>query len=235
MSYLSWISDEDLGRSVQNLMGIALRSIKDSEEKFNRNVIDPFSALFQILGFGLNHDSWLISEKTRQAQKTLQNHTGDFHQNILGSVKGWDNLSTGNEMDLVSHDQKVLAELKNKHNTVKGSDLSGLYKSMENLVMNKSSVYKGYTAYYVTIIPKKPERSVDFFTPSDKSTGSRLASNERIKVIDGASFYSLVTGEEDALQNLFEVIPKVAVEKLSIGLNANDQDSLKKYFKEAFG
>lgn len=45
-----------------------------------------------------------INETTRQAQKTLQNHIGDFHQNILGSVDGWINLKVGSIIDLISED-----------------------------------------------------------------------------------------------------------------------------------
>jgi len=234
MAYLSWIGDQDIKNIVSRLLAIANNSLQKSETKFNQNVIDPFSAMFQISGFNIDFDNWVISEKTRQAQKTLQNHVGEFHQNILGSISGWNNLKTGNVMDLVSHEQKILAEIKNKHNTVKGSDLSGLYSSMRDAVLPKSSIYKDFTAYYVTIIPKKPIRFNKEFTPSDKHVGERLPTNEKIRIIDGASFYELATGEVDALDNLYSCLPKVIEDASGIKLSKADTYELKKIFNTAY-
>lgn len=97
-------------------------------------------------GFGIDYDTWLKSETTRQAQKTLQNHIGDFHQNILGYSKGWTNMKVGNVIDLASEENKAIAEIKNKYNTISGGKLSDLYNSLDKLVSPKSSIYKGYTA-----------------------------------------------------------------------------------------
>lgn len=38
-------------------------------------------------------------------KKSLQNHVGEFHQNILGSLLGWENLGTSQVGDLVSNDR----------------------------------------------------------------------------------------------------------------------------------
>jgi len=235
MAYLSWIDDSRLKNIVGQLVEVAEKSLESSEEKFNKNVIDPFAAFFQMVGFNMDLHQWKKGEQTRQSQKTLQNHVGDFHQSVLGNVKGWDNLKTGSVMDVVSHQHKVIAEIKNKHNTVKGSDLSGLYKSMESAVMTKSSIYRGYSAYYVTVIPKKAQRFDIPFTPSDKETGQRLPVNEMIRKIDGASFYSMVTNDENALENLFACLPKV-VEGLALrNVSEEDKTQLDQFFKIAFG
>ncbi len=68
----------------------------------------------------MGYEIWYKNETARQAQKTLQNHLGDFHQRILGSVKGWTDMHTGGVIDLISHDTKIIAEVKNKYNTVSG-------------------------------------------------------------------------------------------------------------------
>lgn len=235
MAYLSWIEDKRLVDAVSHLMQISRKSQKQAEEKFNKNVIDPFSAVFQIAGFGISYEEWVIGEQTRQSQKTLQNHIGNFHQIVLGNVDGWENLKTGNVMDLLSNRHKILAEVKNKHNTVKGSDLSGLYKSMEGAVMPKSSRYKDYTSYYVTIIPKKPERFDRTFTPSDKETGSKLKENEKIRIIDGASFYGMVTGVDNALEQLFDVLPVVIKDALGTNFSEMEGKKLKSFFSLAYG
>jgi hypothetical protein len=235
MQLLPWISDKFLFDAVENLLQVADKSLKRSETDFNKNVLDPFSAIFQIAGFNISHDEWLIAEKTRQAQKSLQNHVGDFHQIILGGVENWENLETGQIMDLVNHDKKIIAEIKNKYNTVKGSDLSGLYQAMENLVANKYSTYKSFTAYYVTIIPKKAERTNIPFTPSDKEKGSRFSANESIRLIDGASFYEIVTGDKNALLNLYMVLPTVINSITGKEFLPETTDAMIKYFELAYG
>ncbi|MFD2034425.1 Eco47II family restriction endonuclease [Belliella marina] len=235
MQTLSWLSDDHLYNSVNRLLDIAEKSLKNSETQFNKNVLDPFSALFQISGFDISHEEWLIAEKTRQAQKSLQNHVGDFHQIILGKVDGWENLETGQIMDLVHKDRKIIAEIKNKYNTVKGSDLSGLYQAMENLVGYKHSSFKDFTAYYVTIIPRKPERINIPFTPSDKEKGVRFSINESIRLIDGASFYEIVTGDPDALFNLYKCLPKVIEDLKGKPMSLEIQNNLFQYFASAYG
>jgi hypothetical protein len=185
-------------------------------------------------GFEIDHDTWLKSETTRQAQKTLQNHIGDFHQNILGYSKGWTNKGVGNIIDLLSEQNKIIAEIKNKYNTISGGKLSDLYYSLDKQVSPKSSIYKGYTAYYVAIIPKKGERYNKPFTPSDKEKGEKCPQNEHIREIDGASFYSLVTGSESALEDLFDVLPEV-INVCSEGkYQITDKKKLKEFFNLAY-
>lgn len=235
MPYLSWVEDQYLIEEVRRILSIAERIMRSSEMNFEKNVIDPFSAIFQMSGFDIDYDTWFISETTRQAQKSLQNHIGDFHQNILGHVAGWENLQTGGIVDLKSTERKIIAEVKNKFNTVKGANLSDLYDSLKDNVMFKSSLYKGFTAYYVTIIPKKPDKFDKAFTPSDKSTGSRKPENPKIRMIDGASFYELVTGVPGSLSHLYCVLPKVINECTDKAIKPNELKKLYKYFLAAYG
>lgn len=209
MPHLTWISDQNLSKHVHQLL-TATQFAKTLADTFlHTNVIDPFSAIFQMSGFGMDYNEWIKSEEARQAQKTMQNHVGTFHQNILGSCNGWQNMNTGNNVDLVNATQNIIAEVKNKHNTISGGALSDLYYRLGNLVMPNASAYKNYTAYYVAVIPKKPVPYNITFTPSDKANSSKCASNVLIRSIDGASFYSMVTGSNTALEDLFNVIPAV--------------------------
>lgn len=235
MPYLSWINDYELEYAVNHLLSKAKEAQINAETQFGKNVIDPFAALFEISGFEIEYSNWFKNETTRQAQKTLQNHIGDFHQIILGACMGWRNLKTGNVVDLVSDEKKIIAELKNKHNTISGGKLSDLYYSLESLVMPKSSIYKGYTAYYVTIIPKSPKKFDKPFTPSDKSKSEKCYSNEKIRHIDGSSFYDLVTGKNESLNSLFEVIPAVIYNCSNGKYRVRNIESLKNFFYKAFG
>jgi Eco47II restriction endonuclease len=232
MPRLSWISDKELNKIVTQLLDKAIEAKTAAVGEFGKNVIDPFSALFEISGFSMSYDEWIKSETARQAQKTLQNHIGDFHQKILGSCKGWVNMQTGSVIDLVCAEKKIIAEVKNKYNTISGGKLSELYNSLDSLVMPKSSIYKIFTAYYVTIIPKKPDRFDREFVPSDKEKGSKCAANEKIREIDGASFYSLVTEEQNALEDLFDILPSV-ISKIT-GKTDLNKDKLKAFFNQAY-
>jgi Eco47II restriction endonuclease len=237
MPKLSFISDVELEVAVQHLLDVAHQAKINVLKDINRNVIDPFSILFQMSGFEISSEEWQASEMTRQAEKTLQNHIGMFHQNILGAVAGWTNLEVGQIVDLESIEQKIIAEIKNKHNTISGGKLADVYHDLESQVTPKHSKYKGFTAYYVEIIPKKPTRCNEEFTPSDKAVGNRCPKNPLIRKIDGASFYDLVTGQDNALQQLFDILPDV-IEEVCANTNNyqfNDRTFAKSFFNAAFG
>lgn len=232
---VKFLDDATLVAEVSHLLTVAEEAVEAQRKEFGKNVIDPFAAMFEMAGFGLDHAGWVNGELMRQAQKTLLNHIGGFHQNILGAVKGWRNMNTGSVVDLVSEEHKVIAEVKNKHNTLSGGKRSDQYANLEKLVMQKASRYHGYTSYFVTIIPRSPERFDRPFTPSERETGERVPENGLIREIDGASFYQIVTGEKDALAQLFGALPKVIAGISGKGTDAGDRAALKAYFSNAFG
>ena len=234
MPILNWISDESLYTAVNNLLIKSKEAVGDGEKKFEKNVIDPFSAVFTMTGFNIDFNAWYKVELTRQSQKTLQNHVGKFHQDILGSVGNWEDLNTGNIVDIVSEEKRILAEIKNKYNTISGGKLSDLYYVLDSLVMPKNSNYKGFTAYYVSIIPRKNIRFDKPFTPSIGGRGERCPENPLIRVIDGASFYDLVTGEKNSLLQLFNALPFVIKECTDGNYIFKDFERLKYYFNLAF-
>lgn len=233
MAYLSFIEDQKLEEIVGNALTKGEFALKNVKTKFSRNVIDPFSILFEMGSFEISIDQWTANEEIRQAQKSLSNAIGLFHQNILGSIKGWQLLPIGGIVDIVNSDSMIIGEVKNKHNTLKGSDKSSLYSKIEDLVMRKGHMYKGYTAYYIEIIPKKCNRYNIEFIPSDASKGATCAANSLIRQIDGYSFYALATGIENALEQLFEAIPKV-IKKLKPHYDINEESAIRAFFNQAF-
>jgi len=128
----------------------------------------------------------------------------------------------------------MLAEVKNKYNTLTGGKRADLYRTLEGLVMPKASRFKDYTAYYVTVIPQKPIRYDRFFTPSDKSKGAKCAENELIRELDGAEFYTLVTGSKTALNDLFDILPSV-ISDVSNGKLSVPKKKIRQFFTAAFG
>ena len=109
----------------------------------------------------------------------------------------------------------LLPKTQNKYNTVKGSNLKDVYDELNQAINGKTSKYRGYTAYYVTVIASKPERFSRPFTPSDNASGIKKPLQERIIEMDGVSFYELLTGVPDALYQLYEVLPKIIQKVLS--------------------
>lgn len=206
MSTLSFISDEKLEEFVGRVVALAERKAEQAEKDLYKNVIDPFSAVFDSMRQGVSSEVWLEQEKSRQIQKTLQNAVGAFHQNILGAMPGWENLEKGGGLDIVNHEKKLVAEIKNKHNTMNSGSSVAVYEKIENFLRYKTE-YKGYTAYCVQIVPKSHLKiDVQFYPSKD---GTPLAKRDDIRIIDGASFYDLASGEDGTLLRLYECLPGV--------------------------
>jgi hypothetical protein len=208
--YLPFISNENLLAKVKIVIDKANTANAKAEEKLYSNTIDPFSALFDASLQGIDLASWLKQEKSRQVQKTLQNAIGNFHQAIIGCVNGWQDLETGGVVDLKNSRRKIIAEIKNKHNTTKGNHKKEIYNDIKALL--DTDDYRGFTGYYVEIIPKNKKRYNKPFTPPDNVTHTNLPANEHIRQIDGYSFYDLATGVPNALRKLFFALPDVISE-----------------------
>lgn len=213
------MNQEIIKQIIRNRLIYIQSAYDDNEAKFHNNVIDPFSAILQAGFLGLDYQSWKELEAARQIQKTYQNAVGTLHQEILATFPGWQDLGTGEVVDLINSEQKIIAEIKNKHNTTKGNHKTQVYRDIENLI---NSSRRGYTGYYVEIIPKRPKPLNKPFTPSDNNTKKRLPINESIRIIDGYSFYHLVSGEEDALEKVFGYMFEVIVEETGNALEFSD-------------
>jgi len=239
MAYLHYIDDDVLRNLVKDVLQVVLKKMQSVEKDFHKNVIDPFAALFESAISNISHDNWKNAEMVRQCQKTLTNHIGELHQKILGNVAGWEDLGTGGMVDLVSSEKKIIAEIKNKHNTVTGGKLADQYNALERLVAPKASTYKDYTAYFVNVIPQKPARFNKPFRPSDKDKGMKLQENQQIRIIDGASFYSLVTGREHALAEFYAALPAIIEDVFrndlsQAGFTVQDKAQFHAYFTKAY-
>ncbi len=205
-SLLGFISNEKLFNAVEKILKKTEKA-KQADKDIYKNSVDPFSALFDASSAGITLADWMELEKTRQVQKTLQNTIGEFHEEIIGSMLGWERLPVGHIIDVVNKDKKIIAELKNKHNTTKGSDKMVLYHNLD-MELNTDQ-YRDFTGYYVEVIPKNGQVYDKPFTPSDNTTKSRKPENSKIRVIDGKSFYALASGDSDALQKLYRALPRV--------------------------
>jgi hypothetical protein len=227
MSYVPYLSDDVLQALVKEVVDCILATQQREEDKFYKNVVDPFSAIFDGVVLQFELEDWIKKEKSRQVQKTVQNKIGEFHQAILGSLPGWENLGTGKGLDIRNNSHKIIAGVKNKHNTVKGNHLYVIYDELL-LELNKPE-YQDFTAYFVQIVPKSRKQYDRPFTPSYQ--GNRRATNQNIRQISGQTFYDLATGIPASLSMLFDVLPDVISEVT--GLN-NFSELQKACFRSLF-
>ena len=225
MALLSFIKDEDLRTHVSWVLSYVKQP---TEKSFYKNAVDPFSAVFEASIQEIPLSKWVELERVRQGQKSMQNKLGDFHQRILGSIPGWEDLGTGHLIDIKNNEKKIIAEIKNKHNTTKGSDKVVIYDNLKYALDNE---YPGFTAYYVEIIPKNRYTYDKDFSPSDNKTHTVRETFSRIHVTDGKSFYALASGVPDALKQLYEILPQVIGDVLGRPLETIVKDP---FYKEIF-
>lgn len=225
MDYLK--NDDDLEKFIVNL--IENYNLKIQDKNIHENVLDPFSSIIEASINNLTFDNWIKAEKTRQYQKTLQNTIGNLHQQLLSNIKGVEDLGVGSILDVICKDKKIIAEIKNKHNTTKGNHKKEVYDNIARLL--EKDEFKGFTGYYVEIIPKKSSQFNEEFTPPDNTTKINRPSRKNIRKIDGKSFYELLTGDKDAIFKIYDKI----VEILKKNYNLKNSEDFRILLDKAYG
>ena len=97
---------------------------------------------------------------------------------------------------------------------VQRPSLMGQYQVLDCTSFVCTGYQKQYTGYYVEVLSRKGKKYNKPFTPSDNKTKQRREINDRIRVIDARSFYELLTGNENALKELYLSIPDLTAEIL---------------------
>jgi len=222
---------------VTDLVHKARRSVYEADTDLYKNKVDPFSALIDSMLQGIPLSNWIKQEKVRQSQKTLQNCIGNFHQEIIASFADWNNLCTGNIVDVTNSEKKIVAEVKNKFNTTKGNHKIQIYRDIEAILTKPE--YRGFTGYYVEVIPSgrgaKTIYDKQFTPPDNTKSGQRAVARDDIRVIDGRSFYKMVTGEEDALVQLYKSLPQMIRDALGKSkIKPEDEELFLELFNRAF-
>lgn len=212
VTYVPFIADDDFLEVVDGVLTPIVEHTQQID--IHKNTIDPFAAVFDAMLQHITLDAWLKQEHARQRQKTLQNKIGDFHQQLIGKLADCQSLETGHIIDVHCPSKRVVAEIKNKFNTTKGNHKKQIYDDLAQALT--SATYQDHVAYYVEIIPKARHRYNDVFTPPDNLSGQSRPSNERIRRVDGYSFYALVTDVPDALEQVYQALPRVISNVLNL-------------------
>lgn len=209
------------------------------EVNLHKNVIDPFQALLEsLLVVKVDSQAWLDVEKGRQAGKSLGNALGDLHQELIGLLPGWESTGLhGGVVDL-RHEGNfgalqtpVIAELKNKFNTMNSKSAKELHNTFQSAL--EWPQFKGHTAYLIEVVPRKPVRYDEPWTTAQRGKV------ERIRKIDAASVYTESSGgDENALFKVFQAMPKALADVINetpeLLVLAGDT-GFANFFKRAYG
>ncbi len=199
--YVNFVSDKDFLKCVEHVCkGYAEARENLSIDDLRSNGLDPFKTIFDLINKRLNFDTWLKNEEMRQADKTLNNRIGEFHQKLLGNVKGWMDLGTGDDskVDLMKEDKSIFIELKNKFNTVNSDSLDKVRDKLEKAIQQNRTA----KAYWAFIISKNNSSGDKVWIKKGRKA------SDRIRVIYGSKVYELVTRDKDALKKTWLALPR---------------------------
>lgn len=205
--YLSYITDEHLLDCIGNLHNTYLKAKnKLSKKSLYKNKVDVIKLTFDSKFNEIWEENLIESEILRQIDKSINNSIGTFHEQILGGIKGFE---TGNlaGYDIKATDNTLFADVKNKHNTMNSSSAEALFQKLARY----ADTHKKSKCYWVQILAKK-----SFCELWSGDLNGKEYSHSRVYKISGDQFYSLLSGEENALYNLYKALPEAIAEYLDI-------------------
>ena len=202
------------------MMASVDRTYGDAQQKGIKNVVDPFATLVMAAKMGITEERNLIGFQSLVSSiRNISSAVGSFHQTILGSIAGWENHDAG--YDLENQDRKLLAEVKNKWNTMNATNKAAVVDDLDTAVRQKG---RGWEGYLVLVVPRTPNRyTVDISRSPARS----------VCEIDGASFYELATGQPNALAELYECVDERLTR--TKGTDETIREACRRIFAQAYG
>jgi len=216
--YVNFVSDDHLLHCVGNLHKSYLRAKNQiTKKKIYANKVDTIKLTFDALFNNIEEESLIQNEILRQVDKSINNAIGTFHEQVLGGVKGYQ-IGSHSGYDIKANDNTLYADIKNKHNTMNSSSAESLFQKLARYADDN----KKAKCYWVQILAKS-----SFNTPWAGIINKKEYSHSRVFKISGDLFYSLITGQDDALFQLYKALP-VAIKDYLENLNhdpAEDDNS----------
>lgn len=197
--YLTYISDTHLLSCIENLHNSYLKAKADiSKKKFYKNKIDVIKLTFDSKFNKFDEETLIKTEISRQIDKSINNSIGTFHEEVLGGIDGYEmgNLSG---FDIRATDDTLFADIKNKHNTMNSSSAESLFQKLAHY----ADTYKQAKCYWVQILATK-----SFNKHWAGIINGKEYSHSRVYKISGDLFYQMLTGDENALYDLYKVLPR---------------------------
>ena len=226
--YVDFVSDDHFLKCVKWVCGAYLDpSLKFDKKWLQRNGVDPFKMVFDMVARNRNFESLMEEEKSRQYDKKSGGRIGDFHQKLLGGVDGWTDLGVGDEtkVDLKKDDNTIFMELKNKYNTVNSDSLSAVRLKLKKITND----FPNSIAYWAYVIEKNG-------TSGESDWVYLGENNPKLRKIWGSKLYEKITGKSDALEKTWIALPIAICDILSNAgtISSKDLKELQIWFKDAF-
>lgn len=198
--YINFVSDEHLLKCVAKLyQSYQKAKCEITVKDFYKNKVDTFKMTFDALFNDIDEAVLIKSELIRQIDKSINNAIGTFHEDVLGGIKGYEaGYLTG--YDIKANDDTLFADIKNKHNTMNSSSAEALFQKLKDLADRN----RGASCYWVQLLAKK-----SFKEPWSGIINGKEYTHSRVYKISGDKFYALLSGEDDALYQLYKVLPAV--------------------------
>lgn len=212
--YLSFISDEHLLSCIENLHKSYLKAKENvSKKKFYKNKIDTIKLTFDSKFNDLDEKTLIKTEINRQIDKSINNSIGTFHEQILGGINGFE-IGKLSGFDIKATDNKLFADIKNKHNTMNSSSAESLFQKLAKY----ADTYKTAKCYWVQVLAKNSFNEKWFGEINGKEY-----SHSRVYKISGDQFYKLLTGKDNSLFELYQVLPQAIFDYLNKQANEDSQ------------
>lgn len=203
--YVNFVSDEHLLECVRNLHNSYLKAKNNiSKKNFYSNKVDTIKLTFDSKFNDISEEDLIQAEILRQIDKSINNSIGTFHEQVLGGIEGYEvgNLSG---FDIKATNDTLFADIKNKHNTMNSSSSEALFQKLARY----ADTYKNAKCYWVQILAKGS------FNESWKGDiNGKEYSHSRVFKISGDQFYALLSGQQDALLQLYKALPLVISDHL---------------------
>jgi hypothetical protein len=196
--YVNFITDEHLLNCIASLHNAYLKAKNNiTKRNFYSNKVDTIKLTFDAKFNNIDEEKLIQSEILRQIDKSINNSIGTFHEQILGGIKGFEagNLSG---YDIKATDNTLFADIKNKHNTMNSSAAEALFQKLARYAND----YKKAKCYWVQILAKG-----SFCELWKGDINGKEYNHSRVYKISGDQFYALLSGEEDAMFQLYKALP----------------------------
>ncbi len=196
--YLSYVTDEHFIQCIENLHKSYLKAKANvSKKKFYSNKIDIVKLTFDASFNELDEMTLIKTEINRQIDKSINNSIGTFHEQILGGIRGFE-IGNFSGFDIKASDNTLFADIKNKHNTMNSSSAESLFQKLATY----ADTHKQAQCYWVQVLAKHSFNEKWFGEINGKEY-----SHSRVNKISGDQFYKLLSGKDDALFELYKVLP----------------------------
>jgi translation elongation factor EF-G len=196
--YVEFVSDSHLLQCIGNLHSAYEKGKNNiTKSNFYSNKVDTIKLSFDSYFNNIDEESLIQAEILRQIDKSINNSIGTFHEQVLGGINGFE-IGSLSGYDIKATNETLFADIKNKHNTMNSSSAESLFQKLKGYADN----YKKAKCYWVQILAKN---SFEELWQGD--INGKEYSHSRVYKISGDRFYALLSGQKDALFQLYKILP----------------------------